>query len=217
MVYEYKSQDSSYVRLLLIQLKHTHECLLWYLYIAHLTHPLLPSFCFSSSFFLREISPPYTWQAHPWPGRGGDKGGREPLAQRRAWQNSKCHAPMAKMAVSGSDSVSDTGSASDSEPDIVLPDGELTALTRPPAPDEPDFCPPDEGEVRDYFIRKSGTEAQADRFRASMNPTAGGWARTPCGTGRQRLRSGWPATGSGRLPPRRTSRKQGRSTADPPA
>lgn len=41
MVYEYKSQDSSYVRLLLIQLKHTHECLLWYLYIAHLTHSLL--------------------------------------------------------------------------------------------------------------------------------------------------------------------------------
>ena len=35
-----------------------------------------------------------------------------------------------------------------------------------PPPDKPDFCPPDEGEVRDYFIRKSGTEAQADRFRA---------------------------------------------------
>lgn len=83
---------------------------------------------------------------------------------------------MAKMAVSGSDSVSDTGSASDSEsePDIVLPDGEADCADAPlPPPDEPDFCPPDEGEVRDYFIRKSGTEAQADRFRAFYE--SNGW------------------------------------------
>lgn len=52
--------------------------------------------------------------------------------------------------------------------------GRLTALTRPSRPRaEPDFCPPDEGEVRDYFIRKNGTEAQADRFRAFYDPT--GW------------------------------------------
>ena len=75
-----------------------------------------------------------------------------------------------------SDSVSDTGSASDSEsePDIVLPDGEADCADAPlPPPGEPDFCPPDEGEVRDYFIRKSGTEAQADRFRAFYE--SNGW------------------------------------------
>lgn len=147
----------------------------------------------------------------------GTKGAESRWHSEERGKNSKCHAPMAKMAVSGSDSVSDTGSASDSEPDIVLPDGEADCADAPlPPPDEPDFCPPDEGEVRDYFIRKSGTEAQADPGSGrSMNPTAGGWVRTPCGTGRQRPRSGWPATGSGRLPPRRTSRKTRRSM--PPA
>ena len=99
----------------------------------------------------------------------GTKGAESRWHSEERGKNSKCHAPMAKMAVSGSDSVSDTGSASDSEsePDIVLPDGEADCADAPlPPPDEPDFCPPDEGEVRDYFIRKSGTEAQADRFRA---------------------------------------------------
>lgn len=128
----------------------------------------------------------------------GTKGAESRWHSEERGKNSKCHAPMAKMAVSGSDSVSDTGSASESEPDIVLPDGEADCADAPlPPPGEPDFCPPDEGEVRDYFIRKNGTEAQADPGSGrSMNPTAGGWARTPCGTGRQRPRSGWPATGS---------------------
>ena len=54
------------------------------------------------------------------------------------------------------------------------PDGEADCADAPlPPPDEPDFCPPDEGEVRDYFIRKSGTEAQADRFRAFYE--SNGW------------------------------------------
>lgn len=88
--------------------------------------------------------------------------------------------------------------------------GRLTALTRPSRP-----------RASPIFVRrtrvKSGTTLSGRAERRlrptgsgrSMNPTAGGWARTPCGTGRQRPRSGWPATGSGRLPPRRTSRKQG--------
>ena len=104
----------------------------------------------------------------------GTKGAESRWHSEERGKNSKCHAPMAKMAVSGSDSVSDTGSASDSEPDIVLPDGEADCADAPlPPPDEPDFCPPDEGEVRDYFIRKSGTEAQADRFRAFYE--SNGW------------------------------------------
>lgn len=106
----------------------------------------------------------------------GTKGAESRWHSEERGKNSKCHAPMAKMAVSGSDSVSDTGSASDSEsePDIVLPDGEADCADAPlPPPDEPDFCPPDEGEVRDYFIRKNGTEAQADRFRAFYE--SNGW------------------------------------------
>ena len=101
----------------------------------------------------------------------GTKGAESRWHSEERGKNSKCHAPMAKMAVSGSDSVSDTGSASDSESesDIVLPDGEADCADAPlPPPDEPDFCPPDEGEVRDYFIRKSGTEAQADGSGRSM-------------------------------------------------
>lgn len=113
----------------------------------------------------------------------GTKGAESRWHSEERGKNSKCHAPMAKMAVSGSDSVSDTGSASDSEsePDIVLPDGEADCADAPlPPPDEPDFCPPDEGEVRDYFIRKSGTEAQADPGSGrSMNPTAGGVGSEP--------------------------------------
>ena len=148
----------------------------------------------------------------------GTKGAESRWHSEERGKNSKCHAPMAKMAVSGSDSVSDTGSASDSEsePDIVLPDGEADCADAPlPPPDEPNF-------VRRTRV-KSGTTLSGRAERRlrptgsgrSMNPTAGGWARTPCGTGRQRLRSGWPATGSGRLPPRHTSRKTRRSM--PPA
>lgn len=148
----------------------------------------------------------------------GTKGAESRWHSEERGKNSKCHAPMAKMAVSGSDSVSDTGSASDSEsePDIVLPDGEADCADAPlPPPGEPIF-------VRRTRV-KSGTTLSGRAERRlrptgsgrSMNPTAGGWARTPCGTGRQRLRSGWPATGSGRLPPKRTSRKTRRSM--PPA
>lgn len=94
--------------------------------------------------------------------------------------------------------------------------GRLTALTRPSRP-----------RASPIFVRrtrvKSGTTLSGRAERRlrptgsgrSMNPTAGGWVRTPCGTGRQRPRSGWPATGSGRLPPRRTSRKTRHSM--PPA
>lgn len=94
--------------------------------------------------------------------------------------------------------------------------GRLTALTRP-----------SRLRTSPIFVRrtrvKSGTTLSGRAERRlrptgsgrSMNPTAGGWVRTPCGTGRQRPRSGWPATGSGRLPPRRTSRKTRRSM--PPA
>lgn len=148
----------------------------------------------------------------------GTKGAESRWHSEERGKNSKCHAPMAKMAVSGSDSVSDTGSASDSEsePDIVLPDGEADCADAPlPPPGEPIF-------VRRTRV-KSGTTLSGRTERRlrpagsgrSMNPTAGGWARTPCGTGRQRPRSGWPATGSGRLPPRHTSRKTRRSM--PPA
>ena len=94
--------------------------------------------------------------------------------------------------------------------------GRLTALTRPSRP-----------RASPIFVRRTRVKSETTlsgraerRLRPtgsgrSMNPTAGGWARTPCGTGRQRPRSGWPATGSGRLPPRHTSRKTRRSM--PPA
>lgn len=94
--------------------------------------------------------------------------------------------------------------------------GRLTALTRPlPPPGEPDFCPPDEGEVRDYFIRKNGTEAQADRFRAFYE--SNGWrvGQNPMRNWQAAATVWMAATGSGRLPPRRTSRKTRRSM--PPA
>lgn len=87
---------------------------------------------------------------------------------------------MAKMAVSGS------------APSLILvlhlslslilsSGGEADCADAPlPPRASPIFVPPDEGEVRDYFIRKNGTEAQADPGSGrSMNPTAGGWARTP--------------------------------------
>ena len=112
----------------------------------------------------------------------GTKGAESRWHSEERGKNSKCHAPMAKMAVSGSDSVSDTGSASDSEsePDIVSRMGRLTALTRPSRP-----------RASPIFVRrtrvKSGTTLSGRTERRlrptgsgrSMNPTAGGWARTP--------------------------------------